>query len=1062
MSAARHGDTLRYWLDVESLTYPDIPKPGKRRHYTLRYADPLPWALANELTVPDHKYFVYFGLVQKNVLETELFSLFGTSADSNPGGTHERKKTGKTFLCAIEVSASGHPVVATLQLAAFAVAFAGKRLQRVLSAPLVLVALKEKITNLQSDSASGIADAAWFEQVIEFLIALLDWQPRELMAREQICVHRVPLLSSTGKPLRHPPEMDPINSFYVEDLQRICDSVEGGASPAQVNAYLAGGGARIDVTRLEAVDAQLRPGLFPAGRWPSKFPLFLMQQVAVNTALEVLADGGICSVNGPPGTGKTTLLMDVIAARIVERAGILASFDAPERAFSKSSATITYPPNRAGEIRNGPCFFIDPRLLDCGIVVASANNKAVENITRDLPKLSKVWPQSLVLDGEPFDYFGATAEAILQAGAAQKAPLAADEDDEAEQDDDARCWGLISVALGKKANRSRVADQLGAFAACGIQKMLDQLPPSRLDWSAARRRFAAAVERVTAIQQQIARFDQALPLWREAEQQLAAARAELLEAEAHYHAGQQAQQQLEELARHTEAQLGGNLAERQQYALDWPWWRLLWTRLINAALFREVGLRRLELEREYAALRSSRAELKRQQAEQGGRLERLRALLGGARETAAARERALVALTAELSGLRADLGEAAFEPSLFATLSSEQQQKMLPRSNAAYHQARAEVFVAALALHQAFMRHAGKPFETNLRLALSMLAGDSHLQQHLPLMARHLWATFFLVVPVVSSTFASVARCFSDLGEGEVGLLLVDEAGQAVPAHALGAIWRSRRALIVGDPLQVEPVINMDKKLDYEILKYHQAPEAHQLTRYSAQHLADRANRYGAHVRQYDGTDLWVGSPLRVHRRCVDPMFSVSNRIAYNDKMVFGPAPEDEVEATAARPLLGPSRWHEVTADDFEEHFSPAEGRAALAMLIAYQRQGWCGGVGNLPDVYVISPFKSVATEMSALLRAEVAQWAGEADEEAIADWLQARVGTVHTFQGKECETVIFILGGKTAGARSWAASSPNIINVAITRAKRRLYVIGNRKAWSDTRFGLALAEALD
>ncbi|MFZ6731177.1 hypothetical protein ACO0LG_04555 [Undibacterium sp. Ji42W] len=57
---------------------------------------------------------------------------------------------------------------------------------------------------------------------------------------------------------------------------------------------------------------------------------------------------------------------------------------------------------------------------------------------------------------------------------------------------------------------------------------------------------------------------------------------------------------------------------------------------------------------------------------------------------------------------------------------------------------------------------------------------------------------------------------------------------------------------------------------------------------------------------------------------------------------------------------------------------------------------------------------------------------------------------------------MVFVLGGKTAGARSWAATKPNIINVAITRAKRRLYVVGNKRAWCTTAFGAALARALN
>jgi superfamily I DNA and/or RNA helicase len=356
------------------------------------------------------------------------------------------------------------------------------------------------------------------------------------------------------------------------------------------------------------------------------------------------------------------------------------------------------------------------------------------------------------------------------------------------------------------------------------------------------------------------------------------------------------------------------------------------------------------------------------------------------------------------------------------------------------------------------MKHAGKPFETNFRLALSMLTGDAHIQNHLPDMSRHLWSTFFLVVPVVSSTFASVSRCFSHVGEGEIGLLLVDEAGQAVPSHALGAIWRSRRALIVGDPLQVEPVINMDVKLDFEIMKYHGASEEHFLTQHSAQHLADRANGYGAYVTQYNGSRLWVGSPLRVHRRCADPMFGISNEIAYNGQMVFGPEPEDEQRATVERPLLGPSRWVDVVADDFEDHFSQQEGLAALEFVLEYSRLGLCNRKDGLPDLYVISPFKSVAADMKALLREHAGKWADGIDEEVVGAWLQSHVGTVHTFQGKECESVIVLLGGKSSGARNWAGAKPNIINVAVTRAKRRLYVVGNKQAWAQTTFGAVLA----
>ncbi len=75
--------------------------------------------------------------------------------------------------------------------------------------------------------------------------------------------------------------------------------------------------------------------------------------------------------------------------------------------------------------------------------------------------------------------------------------------------------------------------------------------------------------------------------------------------------------------------------------------------------------------------------------------------------------------------------------------------------------------------------------------------------------------------------------------------------------------------------------------------------------------------------------------------------------------------------------------------------------------------------------------------------------WAFGADERK---WLDERVGTIHTFQGKEAEAVIAVLGAPMPnqnGARRWASSTPNILNVMVSRAKSRLYVVGSHTAWS-------------
>jgi hypothetical protein len=48
------------------------------------------------------------------------------------------------------------------------------------------------------------------------------------------------------------------------------------------------------------------------------------------------------------------------------------------------------------------------------------------------------------------------------------------------------------------------------------------------------------------------------------------------------------------------------------------------------------------------------------------------------------------------------------------------------------------------------------------------------------------------------------------------------------------------------------------------------------------------------------------------------------------------------------------------------------------------------------------------------------------------------------------------------AGARIWAgAQQPNLLNVAVSRAKENLYVIGSSKAWGSIGYFKVLANAL-
>jgi len=156
-------------------------------------------------------------------------------------------------------------------------------------------------------------------------------------------------------------------------------------------------------------------------------------------------------------------------------------------------------------------------------------------------------------------------------------------------------------------------------------------------------------------------------------------------------------------------------------------------------------------------------------------------------------------------------------------------------------------------------------------------------------------------VPVVSTTFASFGRVFSHLGAEALGWLFVDEAGQATPQNVVGALWRSRRAVIVGDPLQLEPVVTLPFRAQQALRIEHGVAERWLPARCSVQTLADEGMPVGTYLTSGGGEPRWVGAPLRVHRRCAEPMFGVVNRVVYDNLMVFG------VPATRSSPGRGRS-----------------------------------------------------------------------------------------------------------------------------------------------------------
>jgi hypothetical protein len=387
--------------------------------------------------------------------------------------------------------------------------------------------------------------------------------------------------------------------------------------------------------------------------------------------------------------------------------------------------------------------------------------------------------------------------------------------------------------------------------------------------------------------------------------------------------------------------------------------------------------------------------------------------------------------------------------------------------------------VRALAVHQAFIGGGTRYFRRSLNLALKMVGGE--ISPH-GSMSLDLWSTLAILVPVFSSTFASFGRCFATIPTGGIGWLIVDEAGQAVPQHAVGALIVAKRALVVGDPLQVEPLITLDEEVDRILLERRDAHPIHRSTTTSMQVLVDRNNTFSTWIAGGD-EKVRVGSPLVVHRRCVarcSPFQTLLLTAAAwslptaRSRRRGGSPRATRPAGIPSRPLLGPSRSIAIPTD-----------RAARALHASARQNGgdyansWSGAgrecaTRRASGSLYISSFRTVANGFRELLSSRRGWWAPDVPRKTVRAWLSSCVGTAHTFQGKEAEAVVLPLGGKTAGAIHWAASTPNILNYLLrarsggstssatgmlgceSRASAPLWVALKASALRLTRFGQA------
>ena len=832
------------------------------------------------------------------------------------------------------------------------------------------------------------------------------------------------------------PEPKLFNSFFLKDLQRTRRLVNDGKAGTALRKYLHIDGAptqkRLDKDKSLLIDG-LHPNKFPSGRWPVEglYPLVLMQQLAVNLAKQELSASGILSVNGPPGTGKTTLLKDVVAHVVIERAKAMAEFKNPKDAFKSTDGELP------GFPKATPLYELDPSLKGFEIVVACSNNGAAENLSKELPRKDQIDHQT-----KPPTYFKTASDALVGDGI--------------------ETWGLIAAAFGKKKNIKKYRDIAWKDKDGGIKSYLkepshykerfkkkdpdtgeeyeeipriveqDDAPTSFAEanerWKAAKKDFEEKLQKADRLQEiasdalvvirsykgSLLKKAKLTEHLEQVKQQCAHAGDKLDVAQAHY---EEAEQEAAIVNEHV------RLANATK-----PGW-----------FFRFFRTRR------WRNWLSERGGILNQLTAAQNNLQSTRGIFHQARKEHATAEYGVTKSSEQLSKMVSDLdtlktkiekASPIFGDHLILedqlSLSKEELHKKSPTFTADAHLHRDALFRSALRLHKAFIDAASIQFNHGLTAFFNHQDGEPLPQKYGHLLPD-LWSILFMVTPVISSTFASFGRMFQNMPPESLGWLLVDEAGQSTPQAAVGALMRSKRAMIVGDPLQLEPVVNLPEELVDTLSRHFSVKPTRWMAPFtSVQGLSDEATTYCSKI-----GETKVGVPLLVHRRCDHPMFDMSNALSYENQMVF-----------AANGRSEKSSWYNVIGTD-KDKWCPEEGEAAWTLV-----RDLLEADGSDANVFVISPFRNVVHGLERRFKSERHFFMSKGIK--MKDWLDDNVGTIHTFQGKEAATVIVVLGAqgpKRNGARSWVTGQPNLLNVAVSRAKKTLYVIGNHRDWASSGF---------
>lgn len=255
-------------------------------------------------------------------------------------------------------------------------------------------------------------------------------------------------------------------------------------------------------------------------------------------------------------------------------------------------------------------------------------------------------------------------------------------------------------------------------------------------------------------------------------------------------------------------------------------------------------------------------------------------------------------------------------------------------------------------------------------------------------------------------------------------LLIIDEATQCTVTNLLPLVYRAKHIAVIGDKEQLEAITSLSS-----------VAEAVLANGFGVDHLLDlightKNNVYGSFVQCLPKRYSDVIA-LDEHYRSHPLIIGFANEHIYKKKLRLRKDPNQGLKIPTGAGLFCRSVvgfcTHDKRGDSWQNQ---NEAKAVVETIKQLRAESQFAHF----SLGVVTPFKAQAKLITEIVT----------NEGLLNNIL---IGTAHSFQGDERDVIIFspvISKGIKEGAATWVEKPPNLINVAITRAKEALFIVGD------------------